>query len=190
MRVRCAASEGFARRQHSNLRDATVASPSWRDGTPTTFVPMTSMQWRIWLLASAGKFFAGKVVFMTGVALPLIVQEFGLSLAEKGIVSAAPLAGILVGALALGSMADFDRQRLMFVVELLAFTLFLIGLVLSPGLTWLVACLFGVGVALGCEYPTGHIMISETISSRDRGKGAGLAAAIDTTGVNLEEIGR
>jgi putative MFS transporter len=73
-------------------------TPAWPDGTPTGFIPMTAMQWRIWLLASAGKFFEGLVVFMTGVALPLIVKDFGLSPAEKGIVGAAPLAGIMVGA--------------------------------------------------------------------------------------------
>ena len=27
---------------------------------------MTNMQWRIWTLAAAGKFFEGLVVFMTG----------------------------------------------------------------------------------------------------------------------------
>ncbi|MDP1882043.1 MAG: MFS transporter, partial [Bradyrhizobium sp.] len=54
-------------------------TPSWPDGTPTPSVPMTQMQWRIWTLATAGKFFEGLVVFMTGVALPLIVEEFGLS---------------------------------------------------------------------------------------------------------------
>ncbi len=58
------------------------------------------------MLASAGKFFEGLVVFMTGVALPLIVKDFGLSPAEKGIVSAAALAGIMVGAIALGGLAD------------------------------------------------------------------------------------
>ncbi|ETD33134.1 hypothetical protein W823_09920 [Williamsia sp. D3] len=31
--------------------------PAWRDGTPATAGAMTSMQKRIWLLASAGKFF-------------------------------------------------------------------------------------------------------------------------------------
>src|SRR5215208_3670603 len=98
-------------------------TPAWPDGTPTDFVPMTAMQWRIWVLASAGKFFEGLVVFMTGVALPLIVKDFGLSPAEKGIVSAAPLAGIMVGAL-----------------------------------------------ALGCDYPTAHLVISESIASKDRGK--------------------
>ena len=64
-------------------------TPSWPDGTPTPSVPMTPMQWRTWILATAGKFFEGKVVFMTGVALPLIVEEFGLSAAGKGMVSAA-----------------------------------------------------------------------------------------------------
>lgn len=44
--------------------------PAWRDGTPATAGAMTSMQKRIWLLASAGKFFEGMIVFMVGVALP------------------------------------------------------------------------------------------------------------------------
>src|SRR5579871_4016300 len=93
-------------------------TPFWPDGTPTVYVPMTVMQWRIWLLASAGKFFEGLVVFMTGVALPLIVKEFGLTPAGKGIVSAAPLAGIMIGALLLGGMADTYGRRRMFVVEM------------------------------------------------------------------------
>jgi MFS family permease len=64
---------------------------------------------------------------MTGVALPLIVKDFGLSPAEKGIVSAAPLAGIMVGAIALGGLADIYGRRRMFVVEMVVFALFLTG---------------------------------------------------------------
>jgi putative MFS transporter len=145
-------------------------TPYWPDGTPTVYVPLTVMQWRIWLLASAGKFFEGLVVFMTGVALPLIVKDFGLSPAEKGIVSAAPLAGIMVGALALGGLADTYGRRLMFVVEMVVFALFLTGLAWSPSFPWMVVFLFGVGMALGCDYPTAHLVISESIASRDRGK--------------------
>jgi MFS family permease len=145
-------------------------TPAWPDGTPTDFVPMTAMQWRIWLLASAGKFFEGLVVFMTGVALPLIVKDFGLSPAEKGIVSAAPLAGIMVGAIALGGLADIYGRRRIFVVEMVVFALFLTGLTWSPTLLWLVVFLFGVGLALGCDYPTAHLVISESIASKDRGK--------------------
>jgi len=145
-------------------------TPAWPDGTPTDFIPMTAMQWRIWLLASAGKFFEGLVVFMTGVALPLIVKDFALSPVEKGIVSAAPLAGIMVGAIALGGLADIYGRRRMFVVEMVVFALFLTGLTWSPNYLWLVVFLFGVGLALGCDYPTAHLVISESIASKDRGK--------------------
>ena len=145
-------------------------TPAWPDGTPTDFIPMTAMQWRIWVLASAGKFFEGLVVFMTGVALPLIVKDLGLSPVEKGIVSAAPLAGIMVGAIALGGLADTYGRRRMFVVEMVVFALFLTGLTWSPNYLWLVVFLFGVGLALGCDYPTAHLVISESIASKDRGK--------------------
>src|SRR6202453_3062978 len=80
--------------------------PVWSDGTTLPSVPMTSMQWRIWSLAAAGKFFEGFVVFMTGVALPLISREFGIGSAQNGLISAASLMGILVGAVGLGGMSD------------------------------------------------------------------------------------
>jgi putative MFS transporter len=145
-------------------------TPAWPDGTPTPTVPMTRMQWRIWLLATAGKFFEGLVVFMTGVALPLIVKDFDLTSVERGLVGAAPLAGIMAGAVALGGLADTWGRRFMFVLEMLVFLVFLIGLALAPGLGWLLFFLFGVGVALGCDYPTAHLVISESIPSRDRGR--------------------
>jgi len=64
--------------------------PQWPDGTALKSMPMTAMQFRIWALACAGKFFEGMVVFMTGVALPLISIQFHLNAAEKGMVTAAP----------------------------------------------------------------------------------------------------
>ena len=64
-------------------------TPIWPDGTSLNAVPMTAMQRRIWALAAAGKFFEGFVVFMTGVALPLIVREFHIGASEKGLISAA-----------------------------------------------------------------------------------------------------
>ena len=144
--------------------------PNWSDGTVVSMTPMTAMQWRIWWLAAAGKFFEGLVVFMTGVSLPLIAQEFHLSKAEHGMVSAASLAGILVGAVALGGLADRFGRRSMFIVESFVFLIFLALLVVSPNFPWLVACLFGLGLALGCDYPTAHLMISESIPSSVRGR--------------------
>ena len=145
-------------------------TPSWPDGTETTLVPLTIMQWRIWLLATAGKFFEGMVVFMTGVALPLIVAEFGLGATEKGVISAAILAGILVGASLLGGLADTYGRKKMFIVELIIFTAFLLALTFSNDWIWIAIFMFGMGAALGCDYPTAHLVISESIPSKDRGR--------------------
>ncbi len=145
-------------------------TPSWRDGTPLVGTPMTAMQVRIWALAAAGKFFEGMIVFMTGVALPLIALEFGIGAFEHGLVTAASLAGILVGATLIGGLADRLGRKTMFIAEMVIFTGFLVGVCFAPSFPILVACLFGLGVALGCDYPTAHVIISESISSRSRGR--------------------
>src|SRR5260221_10586241 len=100
--------------------------PSWPDGTITPSVPMTRMQWRIWGLASAGKFFEGMVVFMTGVALPLIALEFNLGALQKGMVGAASLFGILIGATALGGLSDRLGRKAVFIAEMAIFIAFLV----------------------------------------------------------------
>src|SRR5271165_1417598 len=145
-------------------------TPQWADGTSVKATPMTGMQWLIWTLAAFGKFFEGLVVFMTGVAMPLISQEFGLGKAEHGVVGAASLFGILVGAIGLGGLSDFFGRKRMFVIEMFIFLAFLCMLVVAPSYFWLVVFLFGLGVALGCDYPTAHVIISESIPSAMRGR--------------------
>ena len=64
------------------VQDYIDETPAWADATPVRDAPMTTMQWFIWGLAAAGKFFEGMVVFTTGVALPLMAREFGLGATE------------------------------------------------------------------------------------------------------------
>lgn len=144
--------------------------PLWEDGTRTGSIPLTRMQWRIWFLATAGKFFEGLVVFMTGVALPLIAREFDLGAFGTGMVAAAPLLGILVGATLLGVLADVFGRKKMFIAEIALFAIFLLLLTFSGGFFWVVLFLFGMGMALGCDYPTAHMIITESVPSRARGR--------------------
>jgi putative MFS transporter len=152
------------------VQDYIDETPAWLDGTPVASAPLTRMQWRVWMLAAAGKFFEGMVIFTTGVALPLIAKEFAISPIEHGIVSAASLLGILIGALALGGLADVFGRKFMFVAEMLVFMVFLALLAICPNFILLVICLIGVGLALGCDYPIAHLMISESIPSNARGR--------------------
>jgi MFS transporter, putative metabolite transport protein len=153
-----------------SVQDHIDELPMWADGTRLTSAPMTGMQWLIWSLAAAGKFFEGFVVFMTGVALPLLSREFSITPAENGLITAATLFGILVGAVGLGGMSDRFGRKIMFFSEMVIFVGFLVALVFAPNFYLVVICLFGVGLALGCDYPTAHIIISENIPSSARGK--------------------
>jgi MFS transporter, putative metabolite transport protein len=153
-----------------SVQDYIDELPAWSDGTRLKSPPMTAMQWSIWALAAAGKFFEGFVVFMTGVALPLIVREFHLGAASKGIAGAASLAGILVGALVLGGLSDYFGRKRMFIAEMIIFCAFLALLIVCTNFLSLAICLFGLGMALGCDYPTAHMIISESTPSANRGK--------------------
>jgi MFS family permease len=144
--------------------------PVWPDGTALKSTPMTGMQWRIWALAAFGKFFEGFVVFMGGVSLPLISRDFELGQSEQGLVASASLAGILVGTMLLGGMSDYFGRKRMFIAEMIIFCMFLALLIMVGNFLSLVICLFGVGLALGCDYPTAHMIISENIPSVSRGR--------------------
>jgi MFS transporter, putative metabolite transport protein len=50
------------------------------------------------------------------------------------------------------------------------FCIFTVVLTFSPSYAVAVAALVGIGVALGCDYPTAHLIISESIPSRIRGR--------------------
>jgi putative MFS transporter len=152
------------------VQDYIDMRPTWPDGTPTGSAPMTTMQWLIWSLAAAGKFFEGLVVFMTGIALPLIARQFHMTAGQGGIVSAATLFGILIGAVGLGGLSDVFGRKRMFVVEMIIFMVFLGLITVVTGFWPLVICLFGIGLALGCDYPTAHMIISESTPSANRGQ--------------------
>ena len=144
--------------------------PSWDGGTRLAGPPLSGMQWLVWSLATAGKFFEGLIVFMGGIALPLIAEEFAMTSTDKGLVTAATLAGILFGALALGGLADRFGRKPVFIGEMVLLAVALVAAAFSPGTHTLVAALFVIGLALGADYPTAHLVISESIPAAVRGR--------------------
>ena len=89
---------------------------------------------------------------------------------DKGLVTAATLAGILVGALALGGLADRLGRKPVFIGEMVLLALALVAAAMSSGTSSLVAALFVIGLALGADYPTAHLVISESIPAAVRGR--------------------
>ena len=144
--------------------------PHWDSGAHLAGPPLSAMQWLVWSLATAGKFFEGLIVFMGGIALPLVAEQFAMTSTDKGLVTAATLAGILIGALALGGLADRFGRKPVFIGEMVLLAVALLAAALSTGTASLVAALFVIGLALGADYPTAHLVISESIPAAVRGR--------------------
>jgi MFS family permease len=144
--------------------------PRWQDGAQLAGPPLSSMQWLVWSLATAGKFFEGLIVFMGGIALPLVSVQFRMSALDRGLVTAATLFGIMIGALALGGLADRFGRKPVFIAEMVLLLFGLVAAAFSPNTHFLVGCLFVIGLALGADYPTAHLVISESIPAAIRGR--------------------
>ncbi|WP_461557554.1 MFS transporter [Synechococcus sp.] len=128
------------------------------------------MQWLVWSLATAGKFFEGLIVFMGGIALPLVSEQFSIDQTTKGFITAATLAGILIGALFLGGLADRFGRKPVFIGEMVLLLIGLLGASFSSSSELLIFWLFIMGLALGADYPTAHLVISESIPASIRGR--------------------
>lgn len=162
---------------------------------------LTPLQKRVWFLSGMGVFLDGFDLFIIGVALPLIAEQFMLGSFEKGIVGAAAVLGAVVGAAALGRLADRLGRRRLFMIDLSLFVIFAVLSALSWGLWSLVAFRFLLGFAVGADYPIASTYLAEFMPTRVRGRwtvgafsfqaigmltGAGLGVVILLTGVDQD----
>lgn len=132
--------------------------------------PLSRTQWLVWALAAAGKFLEGVIVFIGGLVLPLLEHPFAIGPLQRGAVAAASLFGILVGSLAFGELADRWGRRPVFIAEMALLVVGLLLAGLSANVGWLIAGLLIVGLALGADYPTAHLVITESIPAALRGR--------------------
>jgi MFS family permease len=91
----------------------------------------SKLHFRFWLLAALGIMLDGFDFFIIGVAGPLLAEDFGLSDAERGLVTAAAIIGSIFGAGLLGPLADKLGRRRIFRLDLILFIVFSIACVFA-----------------------------------------------------------
>lgn len=143
-----------------------VSAPTVLPAETTT----RSIRRRIILLASVGLFLSGYNNFIIGLALIQVKSVFHLSAAASGRVAASTLAGMLVGSLSLGRLADKIGRRpaLLIDLALVAVSAVLSALVVS-GLQLTVAR-FLLGLGIGAGYPIGSSFVADVSPDRSRGR--------------------
>lgn len=129
-------------------------------------------QWR--LLAICGLTWAADAmeVLLMGFALPGISAAFGLARgsADATLLLTATFAGMLVGAVFWGWLADRIGRRTVFLTTVALGVVFGLCGAFAPGVTWLIFARFLTGFAIGGTLPVDYAMMAEFVPTAWRGR--------------------
>lgn len=161
--------------------DQVVQGLPWRWG----------VQGKIFVIGGLGFAFDAWDVALTGVMLPLLTKDFGLSGLEQGLFAASSLAGMAVGAFSWGTVGDVLGRKRAFTVTLLIFALVTLVGAASPTFWFLLVTRFLAGIGLGGCVPVDYALVAEFTPSKVRGRvlaGLDVWWPIGATGCGLTAI--
>ncbi len=139
------------------------------------------------LLAPA-TFFEGYDGLILGLALPLIVADFGLSVATAGVATSVIYAGSF-GVLALLPLADRLGRRPVLAATIAGYTVATFATAFSRGVADFVAYQFVARVFLGGEYALAMIVLVELLPAERRGRTLGLVSSMSAFGMAGAGVG-
>jgi MFS transporter, putative metabolite:H+ symporter len=124
------------------------------------------------LLAVCGVTWAadGAEVLLLGFALPAVIEDFGISTTQAGLIASATFAGMLVGAWFWGTISDYIGRRTGFQLTVLIFALFGLLSAFAPGWEWLAILRFLTGFGLGGALPLDFSLYAEYLPRENRGR--------------------
>ena len=124
------------------------------------------------LLAVCGATWAadGAEVLLLGFALPAVIEDFGISTTQAGLIASATFAGMLVGAWFWGTISDYIGRRLGFQLTVLIFAVFGLLSAFAPGWEWLAVLRFLTGFGLGGALPLDFSLYAEYLPRENRGR--------------------
>lgn len=121
------------------------------------------------LYANAGLFCDGYILSSIGIALVSLQPRFHLDPLTIGIIGAATLTGILVGAPVFGHFTDRYGRRILMIADLCVFVIVSIAQAFSSAVWVLILWRFLLGLAIGADYPIAAALIGESVPSQSRG---------------------
>jgi MFS family permease len=128
------------------------------------------MHRKVWILSAFGIMLDGFDFFIMGVAIPLIVKDFGANPFQVGLASSAAIIGAIVGAAVMGPLSDRIGRSLAFKIDLAMFVVFALLSAIAPDIWWLIVFRFFLGVGIGADYPIASSYVAEIAPGRLRSR--------------------
>jgi MFS transporter, putative metabolite transport protein len=132
--------------------------------------PLKPIQRWLWVLSTGGTLFDGFVIFVLGVAMPLIIAEFQFTPDVIGLIGASLVFGAVFGAGLGGPMADHLGRKKLMLADMIIIAAGAATSALANGFPMLFIGQLLVGVGVGIDFPTSSSYVSEVLPKRSRAR--------------------
>jgi MFS family permease len=146
---------------------------------------VTRAHWKIMFISGMGFFTDAYDLFIIGVVMALLKQQWQIDKLEEGLVESTALLASALGALLFGRVADMLGRKRIYGAEVLILAAGAVACAFSPNITWLIAFRFILGIGIGGDYPVSATIMSEYAGKRTRGMMVSLVFAMQAAGLIL-----
>lgn len=145
--------------------------------------PLSVFHLRAMLTAGMGFFTDAYDLFIIGIALVLIKEQWHPAAYLLGLVGSTSLIAAFFGAFLFGRLADVYGRKTVYGVEAALMALAALASAFSPNIIWLIVFRFILGVGIGGDYPVSAVLMSEYANASDRGKLVGMVFSMQALGL-------
>jgi len=160
-------------------------TPSQRLTSLLDASPLKPIQRWLWVLSTGGTLLDGFVIFVLGVAMPLITVEFHLTPEVVGLIGASLVFGAVFGAGLGGPMADHIGRKKLMLADMIIIAVGAATSALANGFPMLFVGQLLVGVGVGIDFPTSSSYVSEVLPKRNRARMMVATIACQSVGMLL-----
>jgi MFS transporter, putative metabolite transport protein len=166
----------------------TDLSPSQRLTGLLDESPLKPIQRWLWVLSTGGTLLDGFVIFVLGVAMPLIIAEFRLTPDVVGLIGASLVFGAVFGAGLGGPMADRLGRKKLMLADMIIIGTGAATSALANGFPLLFIGQLLVGAGVGIDFPASSSYVSEVLPKRSRARMMVATIACQSVGMLLAAV--
>jgi MFS transporter, PHS family, inorganic phosphate transporter len=145
--------------------------------------PITAAHWKILFISGMGFFTDAYDLFIIGVVMALLKEQWRVSPVAEGLVTSTALLASAVGAVLFGRIADMLGRKRIYGYEVLVLAAGAIASACSPSIWWLIAFRIVLGLGIGGDYPVSATIMGEYASKRSRGMMVTLVFTMQAAGL-------
>jgi MFS transporter, putative metabolite transport protein len=163
-------------------------SPSERLTSLLDASPLKPIQRWLWVLSTGGTLLDGFVIFVLGVAMPLIIAEFRFTPDVVGLVGASLVFGAVFGAGLGGPVADRLGRKKLMLADMIIIATGAATSALANGFPLLFIGQLLVGIGVGIDFPASSSYVSEVLPKRNRARMMVATIACQSVGMLLAAV--